>query len=258
MSEILSIRDLRVNVEDKEILKGVNLTMNKGEIHVIMGPNGSGKSTLSMTLMGHPKYEVAAGSIVFKGQNLLELGVDQRAQMGLFLAFQHPSEITGVSVGNFIRTSLNAKNKTKGEESVKISKFRKFLYEKMDAHEVDHAFAGRDVNDGFSGGEKKRMEILQLDILKPDLAVLDEIDSGLDIDSLKRVSGQVTRMVKEEGLTALVITHYQRLLNYMKPDPDRIHVFHEGRIAMSGGMEIVEALERKGYDWVKQTASQQQ
>jgi Fe-S cluster assembly ATP-binding protein len=247
---------LCVTVEDKEILKGVDLTMNQGEVHVIMGPNGSGKSTLAMTLMGHPKYQVSEGGIRFKGKDLLEMEVDQRAKEGLFLAFQHPSEITGVSVGNFIRTTLNAKLKATGQETVKISKFRKELYQRMDEHQIDHAFAGRDVNDGFSGGEKKRMEILQLDILKPTLAVLDEIDSGLDIDSLKRVSSQVGRMVEEDGLTALVITHYQRLLNYLKK-PDRIHVFHEGRVVMSGGMEIVESLEEKGYEWVKQTAAQQ-
>ncbi len=256
MSEILSVRDLRVTVEDKEILKGLDLSMNEGEIHVIMGPNGSGKSTLAMTLMGHPKYKVASGSIQFKGQDLLAMDVDERAKQGMFLAFQHPSEITGVSVGNFIRTTLNAKQKATGGETVKISKFRKELYKQMDLHDMDHGFAGRDVNDGFSGGEKKRMEILQLDFLKPRLAVLDEIDSGLDIDSLKRVSGRIAQMVEEDGLTVLVITHYQRLLNYLKK-PDRIHVFDEGRVAMSGGMEIVESLEAKGYKWVKQTAAQQ-
>jgi Fe-S cluster assembly ATP-binding protein len=252
MSEpILRIVDLHAVVaEDQtEILKGVDLELPRGEIHAIMGPNGSGKSTLAKVLSGHPAYEVTEGEAWFKGENLLELEADERARAGLFLAFQYPVDIPGVSIANFLRTALQARS---GEE-VDIFEFQEKLLERMQLLEVDPSFAERSVNDGFSGGEKKRNEILQMAMLEPDLAVLDETDSGLDIDALKVVANGVNRLHEERPeMTVLVITHYQRLLNYIKPDA--VHVMAGGRIVRSGGPELAEELEARGYEAFKEVA----
>jgi Fe-S cluster assembly ATP-binding protein len=243
--ELLKIRDLHVRVEDKEILKGVDLTINIGEIHAIMGRNGSGKSTLSYTLMGHPRYTVTKGEILFKGQDLVEMAPNERAKMGLALAFQYPVAIPGVSVSNFVRATVNA---VRGKE-VPIKEFRIELKEKMKELGVPNDFLSRYVNEGFSGGEKKRLEILQLAMLKPTLAVLDETDSGLDIDALKTVAEGVNNLAGKET-SLLLITHYQRILNYVQPQ--FVHVFQDGRIVKSGGAELSLELEKRGYDWVSQ------
>jgi Fe-S cluster assembly ATP-binding protein len=245
-----------VNVEGQEILKGLNLEIGKGEVHAIMGPNGSGKSTLANTLMGHPAYEVTEGEIWFKGENIVELSPDKRSQLGLFLAFQYPSAIPGVSVANFLRTAINARyekpdpsdNGNGRRRGISMRDFRKMLKEKMAMLKMDPSFARRYLNDGFSGGEKKRMEILQMAMLQPEIAVLDETDSGLDIDALRIVSDGVNQLLSP-NLGVLVITHYQRILNYIKPD--HVHILVDGRIAMSGGPELALELEEKGYDWVK-------
>ena len=252
MSEpILRIVDLHAVVaEDQtEILKGVDLELPRGQVHAIMGPNGSGKSTLAKVLSGHPAYEVTEGEVWFKGENLLEQETDERARSGLFLAFQYPVDIPGVSIANFLRTAMQARS---GEE-VDIFDFQKKLLERMQLLEVDPSFAERSVNDGFSGGEKKRNEILQMAMLEPDLAVMDETDSGLDIDALKVVSNGVNRLHEERPeMTILLITHYQRLLNYIKPD--RVHVMAGGRIVQSGGPELAEELEARGYEAFKEVA----
>ena len=240
---LLVVEDLHVNVEGKEILKGVDLTINEGEIHAIMGRNGSGKSTLAYTLMGHPRYQIVSGRIVFKGVSLTELEANERAKLGLALAFQYPVAIPGVSVSNFLRASVKA---VRGKE-VPVKEFRKELKEHMAALGVKDEFLSRYVNDGFSGGEKKRLEILQLGLLKPALAVLDETDSGLDIDALKVVSEGVNRLVQTDT-AVLLITHYQRILNYVQPQ--FVHVFQDGRIVKSGGGELSKELEERGYDWV--------
>jgi len=241
MTKLLEIRDLHANIGEKEILTGLTLSVDKGEIHAIMGPNGSGKSTLANVLMGNPHYKVTAGEILFKGQSLLELAPDERARMGLFLAFQYPVAIPGVTLVNFMRQAVNAR---RGQE-VPIREFRESLFKKMDLLKVDQDFARRYVNDGFSGGEKKRAEMLQMAMLEPSLAVLDETDSGLDIDALRTVAeGVNTLMNPEMGL--LLITHYQRLLNYIKPQ--FVHVLVNGRIVKSGGPELAEELEATGYD----------
>lgn len=247
----LVIRDLRVNVADKEILKGLNLTVEQGKVHALMGPNGSGKSTLAYTLMGHPGYEVTGGEVVFKGQNVLELKPDQRSHLGLFLAFQYPVAIPGVSVANFLRTAINSHRKAANPEDkgMPIPEFRKFLKEKMDLLKMDHSFAGRYLNDGFSGGEKKRAEILQMAALDPELAILDETDSGLDIDALRNVAEGVEAL-RGPKFSALVITHYQRLLNYVKPDV--VHVMFDGRITETGGPELALQLEERGYEWIRE------
>ena len=255
MSADLVIRNLHVDVEGQEILKGLNLELNKGEVHAIMGPNGSGKSTLANTLMGHPAYEVTEGGIWFKGQSLVELAADERSRLGLFLAFQYPSAIPGVSAANFLRTAVNARRK--GSEAsgngsgggMPMREFRKLLKDKMAMLEMDTSFARRYLNDGFSGGEKKRMEILQMAMLQPEIAVLDETDSGLDIDALRIVSEGVNQLMSPD-LGVLVITHYQRILNYIKPE--YVHILVDGRIAMSGGAELALELEERGYDWVKE------
>ncbi|MBI4044048.1 MAG: Fe-S cluster assembly ATPase SufC [Candidatus Diapherotrites archaeon] len=239
----LVIEDLHVSIEGREILKGLSLQMNKGEVHALMGPNGSGKSTLAYALMGHPRYVVTQGCVTFLGEDLLRLSPDKRARLGLFLSFQYPQEVAGVSLANFLRMALSAVN----GKQVSVPEFQKLLREKMALLKMDASFAGRYLNDGFSGGEKKRAEILQLAVLEPVFAVLDETDSGLDIDSLKIVAEGVNRLISPKR-GVLVITHYQRLLNYIKPG--FVHVMAQGRIIKSGGPELVHALEEKGYDWV--------
>ncbi|MBN2910491.1 Fe-S cluster assembly ATPase SufC [Polycladomyces sp. WAk] len=243
----LKIENLRVNVEGKEILKGVNLEVNGGEVHAIMGPNGTGKSTLASALMGHPKYEVTGGSVTLDGEDVLEMEVDERARKGLFLAMQYPSEISGVTNSDFLRTAINAK-RGEGNE-ISLMKFIRKMDEKMAMLNMDESFAHRYLNEGFSGGEKKRNEILQMMMLEPRIAILDEIDSGLDIDALKVVAKGVNSMLGP-NLGVLIITHYQRLLNYIKPD--FVHVFMQGRIVKSGGPELAERLEAEGYDWIKE------
>ncbi|MBD7986161.1 Fe-S cluster assembly ATPase SufC [Sporosarcina sp. Sa2YVA2] len=243
----LEIKDLHVEIEGKEILKGVNLTINTNEIHAIMGPNGTGKSTLASAIMGHPKYEVTSGSVTLDGEDVLEMEVDERAQAGLFLAMQYPSEITGVTNADFMRSAINARRE-EGDE-ISLMKFIRELDSKMDVLEMDQDMATRYLNEGFSGGEKKRNEILQLMMLKPKFAVLDEIDSGLDIDALKVVSKGINEMRGEE-FGCLIITHYQRLLNYITPD--HVHVMMQGRVVKSGGAELAKELEERGYDWIKE------
>ncbi len=250
MSE-LDIRNLHVAIEGREILKGVNLVVRQGEVHALMGPNGTGKSTLAYTLMGHPNYEVTEGEVWFKGQNILGLEPDVRAHLGLFLAFQYPVAIPGVSVANFLRAAINAKRRfvNPEEKGISIPDYRKMLKEKMDLLKMDHTFAGRYLNDGFSGGEKKRAEVLQMAALKPEIAVMDETDSGLDIDALRIVSEGVNTLRGPE-LGVLVITHYQRILNYIKPD--FVHIMMEGRIVESGGADLALHLEEQGYDWLRE------
>ncbi|HEX6972733.1 MAG TPA: Fe-S cluster assembly ATPase SufC [Limnochordia bacterium] len=243
----LEIQDLRVNIEEKEILKGISLTVHGGEVHAIMGPNGSGKSTLAYTLMGHPRYEVTGGKVLLNGEDVLAMEPDERARAGLFLAFQYPMEIPGVSVANFLRTALNARRGEGNEISVR--EFSQKLREKMALLEMDPSFAGRYLNEGFSGGEKKRNEILQMAMLEPKVAILDETDSGLDIDALKIVSHGVN-VQRGPNLAVMVITHYQRILRYLQPD--FVHVLIDGRIARSGGRELAEALDEKGYEWIKE------
>ena len=247
MSSTLEIKDLHVSIEDKEILKGVNLTINTGEIHAIMGPNGTGKSTLSSAIMGHPSYEVTQGEVLLDGVNILELDVDERAKAGLFLAMQYPSEITGVTNADFMRSAINAKRE-EGQE-INLMQFIKKLDKQMDFLDIDKDMAQRYLNEGFSGGEKKRNEILQLMMLELKFAILDEIDSGLDIDALKVVSKGINQMRGEE-FGALMITHYQRLLNYITPD--KVHVMYGGKVVKSGGPELAKRLEEEGYEWVKE------
>ncbi|WP_367120948.1 Fe-S cluster assembly ATPase SufC [Staphylococcus capitis] len=247
MSSTLEIKDLHVSIEDKEILKGVNLTVNTGEIHAIMGPNGTGKSTLSSAIMGHPSYEVTQGEVLLDGVNILELEVDERAKAGLFLAMQYPSEITGVTNADFMRSAINAKRE-EGQE-INLMQFIKKLDKEMDFLDIDQDMAQRYLNEGFSGGEKKRNEILQLMMLEPKFAILDEIDSGLDIDALKVVSKGINQM-RGEDFGALMITHYQRLLNYITPD--KVHVMYGGKVVKSGGPELAKHLEEEGYEWVKE------
>jgi Fe-S cluster assembly ATP-binding protein len=241
------IEGLRVSVEDKEIVRGLDLEIKGGEIHAIMGPNGTGKSTLASALMGHPAYEVTAGRVTLDGQDVLEMSVDERARAGMFLAMQYPAEVPGVSNANFIRTALNARL-GEGNE-IPVLKFHRELQEKMKALNIDPSFAERYLNEGFSGGEKKRNEILQMSMLKPRIAILDEIDSGLDIDALKIVAKAVNDLRSPE-VGFLIITHYQRLLQYIVPD--YVHVMMQGRIVKSGGRELAEQLEAQGYDWLKQ------
>ncbi len=250
MAELV-IKNLHVNIGDKEILKGLDLTIKQGEIHAIMGPNGTGKSTLAYTLMGHPSYEVTQGEVWFKGENILEMEPDERSRHGIFLAFQYPVAIPGVTVANFLRTAINSRRRAENTEDkgIPIPEFRKMLKEKMALLKMDQAFAGRYLNDGFSGGEKKRAEILQMATLKPEIAILDETDSGLDIDALRIVSEGVNALSGPE-LGVLVITHYQRLLNYIKPQ--FVHIMMGGRIVESGGPELALHLEEHGYDWVRE------
>ncbi len=241
MPKLLEIRDLHASIGEKEILKGLSLTVDRGQVHAIMGPNGSGKSTLANVLMGSPSYTVTGGDVLFNGQSLLSMAADERARLGLFLAFQYPVAIPGVTLVNFMRQAVNAR---RGGE-VPIREFRESLFKKMDLLKVDQDFARRYVNDGFSGGEKKRAEMLQMAMLEPSMAVLDETDSGLDIDALRTVAEGVNALMNPE-MGLLLITHYQRLLNYIKPQ--FVHVLVEGRIVTSGGPELAEQLEATGYD----------
>ncbi len=242
----LKIEDLKVNVGETEILKGFSLEVKGGEIHAIMGPNGTGKSTLASAIMGHPAYEVTGGKVELDGQNVLDMDVDERARAGMFLAMQYPSEISGVTTADFLRTAINAR-RGEGNE-ISLMKFIRKMDEKMSVLDMDESFSHRYLNEGFSGGEKKRNEILQMMMLEPRLCILDEIDSGLDIDALKFVSRGVNDM-RDPERAFLIITHYQRLLNYIKPD--FVHVMMQGRIVKSGGPELAVELEEKGYDWIK-------
>jgi Fe-S cluster assembly ATP-binding protein len=255
MASALEIRDLHVSVQGKPILKGVNLTVRQGEVHALMGPNGTGKSTLANTLMGHPNFEVTHGQILFKGQDLVGMEPDERSRLGLFLAFQYPVAIPGVSLANFLRAALNARRQAVNPEDkgIPIPEFRKLLKQKMDVLQMPHEFAGRYLNEGFSGGEKKRAEILQLATLEPEIAVLDETDSGLDIDALRIVASGVNDLAGPE-LGVLVITHYQRILNYIKPR--FVHIMLGGRVVESGGPELAEHLEEHGYDWIREKAGE--
>ncbi len=251
MGAALEIRNLHVTVEEKPILRGVNLTIKQGEVHALMGPNGSGKSTLANVLLGNPAYEVTAGQIIFDGQDLLDMEADARSRAGLFLAFQYPVSIAGVTLANFLRLAINARMKAVDPKSkgISVSDFRKMMRAKMDSLNMDHSFAGRYLNEGFSGGEKKRAEILQMAVLNPKIAILDETDSGLDIDALRVVSEGVANL-RGPDLGVLVITHYQRILNYIKPDT--VHIMFEGRIVESGGADLALKLEETGYDWVRE------
>jgi Fe-S cluster assembly ATP-binding protein len=242
----LEIRDLHVSTDGHEILKGVDLDVSRGEIHALMGPNGSGKSTLANSLLGHPAYEITQGTVSFMGEDITEAEAHERAKAGLFLAFQYPVAIPGVSVANFLRMAINAKR----EEPIGVKEFRTQLAHAVDLLDVDRAFTSRHLNDGFSGGEKKRAEILQMAMLLPDVAILDETDSGLDIDALRTVAEGVQRLHEEQGLGVLIITHYQRILHYVKPD--FVHILLDGRIVLEGGVELVERLEREGYDQIRQ------
>jgi Fe-S cluster assembly ATP-binding protein len=244
----LEITDLHVRTEDREILKGVNLSIEKGEIHALMGPNGSGKSTLANTLLGHPSYEITEGRILFKGEEITESDPHERAKAGLFLAFQYPVAIPGVSVANFLRMAINAKRAS--EDPIGVKEFRTELQHAIELLDVDRTFTSRHLNDGFSGGEKKRAEILQMAMLKPEIAILDETDSGLDIDALRTVAEGVAKLHGEQGLGALIITHYQRILHYI--EPQFVHIMLDGRIVLSGGVELVERLEKEGYDEIRQ------
>ena len=246
---MLVIKDLHASIEGKEILKGVNLTVKPGEVHAIMGPNGSGKSTLSAVLTGNPAYTVTGGEVEFYGKNLLELSPEDRSHEGIFLSFQYPVEIPGVLMSNFMRTAINEKRKYHGEEPISATDFLKLMREKRAVVDLDNKLASRAVNEGFSGGEKKRNEIFQMAMLEPRLSILDETDSGLDIDALRTVANGVNRLKSKDNAT-IVITHYQRLLDYIKPD--QVHVLYKGRIVMTGGPELALELEEKGYDWIKE------
>jgi Fe-S cluster assembly ATP-binding protein len=252
MSKVLSIHNLHVAIDGKEILKGVDLEVRQGEIHALMGPNGSGKSTLSYALMGHPNYAVTAGSATLDGHDLLAMEPDERAKAGLFLAFQYPTAIPGVTLVNFLRqavTNVRNPDRKEGEDLIPMREFRKEIRAAMDELGMDQEFARRYLNEGFSGGEKKRAEVLQLALLRPAFAILDETDSGLDIDAVRVVSEGVNRVAERNGTGVLVITHYQRILNYIKPG--FVHILYGGRIVESGGPELVEVLEREGYEWVR-------
>lgn len=243
----LTIEDLRAEIEGKEILKGLSLDIKGGEVHAIMGPNGTGKSTLASTLMGHPKYEVTEGTVTLDGEDVLEMAVDERARAGLFLAMQYPSEITGVTNADFLRSAINARREEGNE--ISLIRFIRQMEGKMKELEINPEFAHRYLNEGFSGGEKKRNEILQMMLLDPSVVILDEIDSGLDIDALRIVANGVNSM-RSEDRAFLIITHYQRLLNYITPD--FVHVMMQGRIVKSGGPELAQRLENEGYDWIKE------
>jgi Fe-S cluster assembly ATP-binding protein len=251
MAATLEIRNLHASVEGNKILKGVDLTVNQGEVHALMGPNGTGKSTLANVLMGHPAFDVTQGEIIFRGENIVDWDPDERARKGLFLAFQYPVAIPGVSVANFLRSAMNARRRADDPEDkgIPIPEFRKTLKEKMDLLEMPHEFAGRYLNEGFSGGEKKRAEILQLATLEPAIAVLDETDSGLDIDALRIVSDGVNAL-SGPAMGVLIITHYQRILNYIKPD--HVHIMLDGRVVESGGPDLAERLEEHGYEWIRE------
>jgi Fe-S cluster assembly ATP-binding protein len=248
---MLEVRNLQVKAEDKQILRGINLTVNKGEVHAIMGPNGSGKSTLARALAGHPGYEVTAGEVLYEGQDLLAMSPDERAREGVFMAFQYPVEIPGVNNAYFLKAALNARRKQQGLEEMDAIDFMAFMKEKASGLQVDQAMLQRSVNEGFSGGEKKRNEIFHMAVLEPRLAILDETDSGLDIDALKIVSSGVNSM-RAPDRSFIVVTHYQRLLNYIVPD--FVHVLSDGRLVKSGGRELALELEEKGYGWLESPA----
>lgn len=254
MSEyILDIKDLHVSVEGNPILQGVTLTIKSGEFHAIMGPNGTGKSTLAAAVMGHPKYEITQGSITLNGEDVLEMEVDERARAGLFLGMQYPSEVSGVTTSDFLRSSINARRED--DDQIPLMTFIKEMDSALDDLEIDKNMAQRYLNEGFSGGEKKRNEILQLMMLKPGIGILDEIDSGLDIDALKVVSDAVNKVREETGLGCLIITHYQRLLDYITPD--YVHIIMDGKIVKSGGADLAKRLEAEGYEWLKDEAVEQ-
>ena len=254
MSSLLEIQDLRVNIGDKLLLKGVNLIIRQGEVHALMGPNGTGKSTLAYTLMGHPGYAVTGGKILLDGSDIISRPPEERSRLGMFLAFQYPVAIPGVSVANFLRSAINARRRAADpqDKGIPIPEFRKMLKSKLELLQIPTEFAGRYLNEGFSGGEKKRVEVLQLAVLTPRFAILDETDSGLDIDALRIVAGGVDA-ISGPDLGVLVITHYQRILNYIKPQ--FVHVMFDGRIVESGGADLAERLEREGYDWVREKYS---
>ncbi|HPW97176.1 MAG TPA: Fe-S cluster assembly ATPase SufC [Flavobacterium sp.] len=245
---MLSIKNLHASVEDKEILKGINLEIKAGEVHAIMGPNGSGKSTLSAVIAGNETYDVTDGSVELEGEDLADLAPEERAHKGVFLSFQYPVEIPGVSVTNFMKTAINETRKANGKEEMPANEMLKLIREKSELLEIDRKFLSRSLNEGFSGGEKKRNEIFQMAMLEPKIAILDETDSGLDIDALKIVANGVNKL-KNENNAVLVITHYQRLLDYIVPD--YVHVLMNGKIVKSGGKELAYELEKKGYDWIK-------
>ncbi|WP_330444032.1 Fe-S cluster assembly ATPase SufC [Flavobacterium sp. C4GT6] len=245
---MLSIKNLHASVEDKEILKGINLEVKAGEVHAIMGPNGSGKSTLSSVIAGKEDYEVTDGEIVLEGEDIGELAPEERAHKGVFLSFQYPVEIPGVSVTNFMKTAINESRKAKGLEEMPANEMLKLIREKSELLEIDRKFLSRSLNEGFSGGEKKRNEIFQMAMLEPKLAILDETDSGLDIDALRIVANGVNKLRNKDN-AVIVITHYQRLLDYIVPD--YVHVLYNGKIVKSGGKELAYELEEKGYDWIK-------
>ena len=249
MKKLLDITNLHANIDGKEILKGLNLTVKRGEVHAIMGPNGSGKSTLSSVLVGNPAFEVTEGTVMYQGKDLLGLSPEDRSREGLFLSFQYPVEIPGVSMVNFMRASVNAHREYKGEEPVSATDFLKLMREKREVVELDNKLMSRSVNEGFSGGEKKRNEIFQMAMLDPTLAILDETDSGLDIDALRIVANGVNKL-KSTNNAVIVITHYQRLLEYIKPDI--VHVLYKGKIVRTAGPELALELEEKGYDWIKE------
>jgi Fe-S cluster assembly ATP-binding protein len=244
----LEIRNLHVRAEDKEILKGLDLEVSKGETHALMGPNGSGKSTLANAIMGHPGLEISEGTITFQGTDITEVAPDERSRMGLFMAFQYPVAIPGVTVSKYLRMVLNSQREARGEDQIKLKDFRRETEQAMELMNIPKEFSGRYLNDGFSGGEKKRMEILQLAMFRPQLAVLDETDSGLDIDALRTVANGVNTLAGPD-LGALIITHYQRILHLV--EPSFVHVIYDGRIVKEGGAELVEQLEEKGYGWIR-------
>ena len=255
MEELLKVENLRAGIDGKEILRGINLTVRPGEVHAIMGPNGSGKSTLSGVLAGDPRFTVNGGTATFHGVDLLSLAPEDRSHEGLFLSFQYPVEIPGVTMVNFMRAAINAKRKYFGEQPMSAADFLKMMRQKRAVVELDNKLASRSVNEGFSGGEKKRNEIFQMAVLEPRLSLLDETDSGLDIDALRIVAGGVNKLKTSQNAT-IVITHYQRLLDYIKPD--YVHILYKGRIVHTGGPELALELEEKGYDWIKQEADNEQ
>lgn len=252
MTSALEIKNLHVSIGDQPILKGIDLLVRQGETHALMGPNGSGKSTLAYTLAGHPAYVPTAGQVIFDGQDLLELEADERSRLGLFLAFQYPAAVPGVTLAKFLRQTINSRRQAIDPEDkgISIPEFRRFLKEKMDMLGIDPKFAGRYLNEGFSGGEKKRVEILQMATVEPRMAIMDETDSGLDIDALRIVSEGAVRLQEEFNMGLLVITHYQRILNYIKPD--HVHIMLDGRIVESGGPDLALELEERGYDWIRE------
>lgn len=252
MTVALEIKNLHVSIGDEPILKGIDLLLKQGETHALMGPNGSGKSTLAYILAGHPAYEPSAGQVIFDGQDLFELEADERSRAGLFLAFQYPAAVPGVTLAKFLRQTINSRRKAEDpdDKGISIPDFRRLLKAKMDSLGIDHKMAGRYLNEGFSGGEKKRVEILQMAVVQPKIAIMDETDSGLDIDALRVVAEGARQLQKDMNMGALVITHYQRILNYI--EPDHVHIMLDGRIVESGGPELAGKLEERGYDWIRE------